>query len=379
MLANTDKLGGPDTYQSYPAGWAWAMNTPFQWTKQYASMLGGIRNAMILSWKGHVARPGAICGQFAHLTDLAPTILEAASLPAPDTVLGAKQKPMDGQSLLPSLAACDAARPRTQYFEIGGKVGLYHDGWFLSGDDGRMAWQDMPPGGGRPEMKWTLYDLTRDFSQSTDLAVKEPARLQAMLDLWKQEATRNNVFPLDHRFAMARGASAMRGSGRKHFDFWGKDVSIPTNSEPIPIARSFTLQAELKLDSASASGAIVAFGSKFGGWSLYLDQGRPAFKAARSTDPAEISRVTSDRALPQGASKLAMRFAVTQLGGPATVTLSADGAELARVQVSNSVLMAAGNGETLDIGRDLGVTVTDYRTPHGRIEGDIPHVTIDFD
>jgi arylsulfatase len=379
MLANTDKLGGSDTYESYPAGWAWAMNTPLRWTKQYASMLGGIRNGMILSWKGHVAHPGAICGQFAHLNDMAPTILDAAKLPVPEMVLGAKQRPMDGASLLPSLAACDAAKPRTQYFEIGGKVGLYHDGWFLSGDDGRMAWQDMPPTGGHPQMAWTLYDLTKDFSQSTDLSAKEPARLQAMLDLWKQEATRNNVFPLDHRFALARATSAMRGSGRKHFDFWGKDVSIPTNSEPIPIARSFTLQAELKLDSASASGAVLAYGSKFGGWSLYLDQGRPAFIAARSTDPQEISRATADRALPQGASKLTLRFAVTQMGGPATVTLSAGGAELAKVQVPNSVLMAAGNGETLDIGRDLGVTVTDYRTPHGRIEGDIPHVTIDFD
>jgi arylsulfatase len=355
------------------------MNTPLRWTKQYASFLGGIRNGMILSWKGHVAHPGAICGQFAHLNDMAPTILEAAKLPAPDVVLGAKQKPMDGASLLPSLTTCDSAKSRTQYFEIGGKVGLYHDGWFLSGDDGRMAWADMPPTGGHPQMTWRLYDLTRDFSQSTDLAAKGPARLQAMLDLWKQEAMRNNVFPLDHRFAMARGASAMRGSGRKHFDFWGKDVSIPTNSEPVPIARSFTLQADLKLDSASASGAVVAYGSKFGGWSLYLDRGRPAFMAARSTDPQEISRVTADRALPQGASKLVLRFAVTQMGGPATVTLSAGGAELGKVQVPNSVLMAAGNGETLDIGRDLGVTVTDYRTPHGRIEGDIPHVTIDFD
>lgn len=379
MHANTDKLGGPDTYESYPAGWAWAMDTPFQWTKQYASFLGGIRNGMILSWKGHVAHPGAICGQFAHLNDMAPTILDAAKLPAPDVVLGVRQKPMDGASLLSSLTTCEPAKPRTQYFEIGGKIGLYHDGWFLSGDDDRMAWADMPPTGGHPKMTWRLYDLTRDFSQSTDLAAKEPARLQAMLDLWKQEATRNNVFPLDHRFALARGAAAMRGSGRKHFDFWGKNVSIPSNSEPVPIARSFTVQAELKLDSGSASGAVLAYGSKFGGWSLYLDQGRPAFIAARSTDPQEISRVTADRALPLGTSKLIMRFAVTQIGGPATVTLSAGSNELAKVQVPNSLLMAAGNGETLDVGRDLGVTVTDYRTPHGRIEGDIPHVTLDFD
>jgi len=379
MLANTDKLGGPDTYATYPAGWTWAMNTPLRWTKQYASMLGGIRNGMILSWAGHVARPGGVCSQFAHLNDIVPTILEAAKLPAPETVYGVKQKPMDGSSLVPSLSSCDAAKPRTQYFEIGGKVGLYHDGWFLSGDDGRMAWQDMPPTGGRPEMKWSLYDLDKDFSQSTDLAGREPGRLKAMLELWKQEGTRNQVFPLDHRFALARGASMMRGGGRKHFDFWGKDVSIPTTNDPLPIARSYTLTADLRLGAPNASGVVAAYGSKFGGWSLFLDQGRPAFIAARSTDPKEISRVVSDHVLPQGASKLTMRFAVDGMAGPATVTLSADGKEVGQVRIPNSVLMAAGNGETFDIGRDLGVTVTGYRTPHGAIEGDIPHVSFDFD
>lgn len=379
MQANIDRLGGPMTYQSYPAGWTWAMNTPLRWTKQYASMLGGIRNGMILSWPGHAAKPGAVCSQFAHLNDLAPTILEAARLPAPDTVLGVAQKPMDGRSLVPSLAACDGAKPRTQYFEIGGKIGLYHDGWFLSGDDGRMAWQNLPPGGTRPEIAWSLYDLSTDFSQSTDLATKEPARLQAMLALWKQEAQRNHVFPLDHRFAMARGADSLRGSGRKRFDFWGKDVSIPSTSEPVPILRSFTVDADLRLDSAAASGVVVAYGSRFGGWSLYLDQGRPAFVGARSTDPKEIAQVRAERVLPQGAAKLRMRFAVAQPGGPATVTLSADGVQFAEVNLPTSMLLAAGNGETLDIGRDLGVPVTEYRTPAGRIEGDIPHLGIVFD
>jgi hypothetical protein len=178
---------------------------------------------------------------------------------------------------------------------------------------------------------------------------------------------------------MARGAVSMRGSGRKHFDLWGKDVSLPTTTEPIPILRSFTLSADLRLDSSAASGVVLAYGSRFGGWSLYLDNGRPAFVGARSTDPKEISRIVANRALPQGQSKLTMRFAVEKMGGPATVTLSASGAELGTVQLPTSMLMAAGNGETLDVGRDLGVPVTDYSTAHGVIEGDIPHVSIDFD
>jgi arylsulfatase len=356
------------------------MNTPLRWTKQYASMLGGIRNGMILSWQGHVAHPGAICSQFAHLVDMAPTILDAAKLPAPDMVLGTRQKPLDGQSLLPSLSTCDAAKPRTQYFEIGGKVGLYHDGWFLSGEDGRMAWENLPPGGARPQMQWTLYDLTRDFSQSTDLSAKEPARLKAMMDLWQQEATRNNVFPLDHRFGAMRSSAEAASSPRKHFDFWGKDVSQPAlGTGPYLAARSFTVDADLKLDSGAASGAVLAWGSRFGGWSLYLDQGHPAFVWAKSTDPHEIASVRAERTLPAGATKLRMRFETQRPGGPADVILSSGGAELARVKLQTNVLMPAGGGESLDIGRDLGVTVTDYRTPHGAIEGDVPHVTIDFD
>ena len=383
LQANTDRLGGPMTYGSYPAGFTWAMNTPFQWMKQYASFLGGIRNGMILSWQGHAAKPGSICGEFSHLVDIAPTVFEAAHLPVPETVFGVGQKPLDGQSLLPGLAACDAGRARTQYFEIGGKVGFYHDGWFLSGDDGRKSWENEPPGGDRPEMQWRLYDLNRDFSQSTDLAAREPARLQAMLALWRQEATRNSVFPLDHRFATARAAAMMRaGAGtprRKHFDFWGKDVSLPANMEPSPTGRSFTLSADLRLDSASASGAVVAFGSRFGGWSLYLDNGLPVFVAARSTDPAEITRLRADHALPQGNSTLTMRFAVDKPGGAGKVTLRSGDVELGTVDLPTSVIMPAGNGETLDVGRDLGVPVADYTSRHGRIEGDVSHVSIDFD
>lgn len=379
MTANLDRLGGPDTYESYPAGWTWAMNTPLRWTKQYASMLGGIRNGMILSWKGHVARPGGICGQFSHLVDMAPTLLDAAHVPMPANVLGAAQKPLDGRSLLPGLASCDPAMPRTQYFEIGGKVGLYHDGWFLSGDDGRMAWENLPPEGPRPRMQWSLYNLSKDFSQSTDLAAKEPERLKRMLEVWQQEARRNNVFPLDHRFAMARAVAAMRPSGRKQFTFWGKDVSIPSTTEPVLIGRSFTLDADLRLDTASASGAVVALGSRFGGWSLYLDRGVPTFVWARSTDPDEIVRVRAAHALPQGSTTLRLRFAVAKPGGPAEIALSTGGEELARGSLPTSILTPAGGGETLDIGRDLGVTVTDYPVPHGAIEGDIPRISITFD
>ncbi len=380
MQANTSRLGGPMTYESYPVGWAWAMNTPLRWVKQYASMLGGVRNGMILSWKGHIARPGSICGQFSHLIDITPTVLDAAHLPAPKTVLGAVQKPIDGESLLPSLTACDGARPRTQYFEIGGKVGLYHDGWFLSGDDGRPSWQDNGPRGNRPAMDWALYDLANDFSQSTDLAAKNPAKLAEMQTLWQQVAKASNVFPLDHRFGPGRvDLATIRGSGRKHFDFWGKDVSLPALSEPILFGRSFTVNADLVLDKPDSSGAVIALGSRFGGWSLYLDKGHPAFTFAVSTDPTEITQVRAEKALPKGSSNLKLRLTSLGFGKGAEVVLSSGELELARGQMPGATLMPAGGGETLDVGRDLGVPVTDYQTPHGQIEGDVPHVSVDFD
>ena len=265
---------------------------------------------------------------------------------------------MDGQSLLSSLSACDPARPRTQYFEIGGKVGLYHDGWFLSGDDGRPSWENIGPGGVRPPIEWTLYDLSRDFSQSADVAAKNPAKLADMQALWRQVAEANNVFPLDHRFATARASGrnpSLAGGRRKHFDFWGKGVSVPANSDPLLLARAFTLKADLVLDKSDASGAVVAVGSRFGGWSLYLHQGRPALAWARSTDPQEMAGGVPAPALPAGATTLAMRFETTRPGAPADVILSANGAELARVRLPLHYLMPAAGCETTVVRRHLGV------------------------
>ncbi len=380
LHANLDDQGGPMTYQNYSVAWAWAMNSPLPWVKQYASMLGGIRNGAIISWAGHVQNPGAICSRFGHVNDIVPTVLDAAQVPAPKVVLGTEQKPMDGSSLLGSLSNCEADKPRTQYFEINGKMALYHDGWFLSGEDGRPSWHNLGPGGARPEIKWTLYDLTKDFSQSKDLSGKMPEKTQEMIALFKEEARKNNVFPIDHRFGAARADVSRFGSGRNRFDYWGKDVSVPaTGTAPYLAARPYTVEADLVLDSSEASGVVLAVGSRFGGWSLYLDKGRPAFTWARSTDPQEIQSVVADHALPAGNSTLRMRFETGRPGGPAMVRLSSGGEELASVQLPVNYVMFAGGGETLDVGRDLGVPVTDYGTSHGAIEGDIPHVRIDFD
>jgi arylsulfatase len=373
LAANLDRLGGPDTYELYPAGWAWAMNTPFRWTKQYASMLGGIRNGMIMSWKGHVAHPGTTCAEFGHLVDIAPTLLDAAHLPAPQTVYGVKQKPFDGQSLLQSLTACQPDKPRTQYFEMTGKVGLYQNGWFLSSDDGRKPWEQKPPASFDPaNMPWALYDLNRDFSQSDDVSAQYPRRVKAMIQTWREIAAKNHVFPLDHRFFR----TPFTASPRKTFDYWGADVSVPATQGPMFMGRSFTIDADVVLDKPDASGAILAVGSRFGGLSLYLDGGRPSFAYALSTRPEDNTKIAADRPLSAGPHHLRVVFAAEGVGKGASVQILSGGAVAASGRIPRAFNVAAGDGEMLDVGRDSGATVTDYRTPHGRIEGEVPHVRI---
>jgi arylsulfatase len=380
LAANVDKLGGPQTYESYPAGWAWAMDAPFRWTKQYADMLGGIRNGMIMAWPGHAAHPGGVCAEFGHLVDVAPTLLDAAHIPAPQSVYGVRQIPYDGQSLLPSLTRCQPDKPRTQYFEMTGKIGLYKNGWFLSSEDGRTPWEATPPPGFDPaKPTWTLYDLRTDFSQSTDVAAQHPDRLKDMIATWRKVAADNHVFPIEHNFGSAR----LHGGGlpfelRDHYDYWGEDVSVPATSGPMFVGRSFTLNADLDLAKPDASGAVLAVGSRFGGWSLYLDQGRPSFVYAFSTRPEDITRIAAGEPLPPGRSQLRMTFTAEGVGKGAQVEILQGERVLARGHVPRTFFTPAGNGEMLNVGKDTGATVTDYRTPHGKLEGHVSHVSLDF-
>lgn len=379
--ANIDLLGGPHTYANYPAAWAWAMNTPLRWNKQYASMLGGIRNGMILAWPGQVTEPNSVCAQFGHVVDIAPTFLEAAELPAPQSVFGVEQKALDGESLLTSLNQCEPDTPRLQYFEITGKLGLFHNGWFASKDDGRRSWERVNPRD-EDDASWELYDLRSDFSQAHNVAGQHPEILENMVALWRSEAERNNVFPLDDRFGSGRLPADWtpgEGADRRQFVYWGKDISVPSRIAPHFIGRSFTIEAEIELEKAEASGVIMALGSWFGGWSLFLEEGKPAFAYARSTRPEETVRVVSTRALSEGKSNVMLTFRSVGVDKPATFELSVDKNVLVRGETPDTFRVPAGLGETLDVGRDLGVPVTQYHTPHGRIEGDIRKVTVSFE
>ena len=247
MLDQMPKMGGPDSYAVYPVGWAWATNTPFQWTKQVGSHLGGTRNGMVLSWPARIKSKGEIRTQFAHVNDVMPTILEAVGVPAPDMVDGVKQQPMDGVSLSYSFANPRAPEQhRTQYFEMMGNRGVYHDGWWANTTPKRMPWGAGAYTAGDPaDYQWELYDLTKDPAQSHNLAASNPKKLAEMQAIFDQEATRNKVYPLDDRMDLSRfaAASAQRKM-RDRYTYWGSGISIPFLRAAPLLARGMSIEQE---------------------------------------------------------------------------------------------------------------------------------------
>ena len=362
LLRAMPDMGGPDSYQIFSAGWAWATNAPFPWTKQVASHLGGIRNGLVVSWPKGIAARGTR-SQFTHVTDIMPTILEAAGLPLPTRVNGADQQRVDGVSMVYSFA--DAAAPerhRTQYFELLGNRGIYADGWFANTTPKRAPWDPRPVEGLPTDYDWELYDLRTDFSQSRNVAAVNPAKLAELQTLWKREAQANKVLPLDDRFGMARvmagGIPPMRGKSV----FWGAGISVAQAVAPPINVRSFSITADIVVPKAGGEGAVVASGSRFGGWSFFLDRGRPVAVHAFSQQPQHQYRIAAKDRLPAGPVQL--RFDFDYARGPGqggTLRISANGREMASGTVDRTILVAAGLGETFDIGRDTGAPVIDYR------------------
>ncbi|WP_292931030.1 arylsulfatase [Novosphingobium sp. PASSN1] len=362
LNANIGEMGGPKTYQNYPVEWAWAMDTPFQWTKQIASHLGGTRNGFIASWPKRISHKGALRTQFAHVIDIMPTVLDAAGIPQPKTVNGAEQMPVEGISLLPSLAA-DTHIQRTQYFELAGSRAIYSNGWMASTRPIRMPWEDKPthPDAG---YVWELYDLEKDYSQSTNLAARMPGKLAEMQDLFDREAKRNNVYPIDDRFAFLRGIDSMKAHPprRSSFSYWGSDVSVMPGMAPGLAGRSFRIDVNLNLDRNDANGVLVASGSWFGGWSFFLNDGVPTVVQSVSTNPADIFRVAASGPLAVGRHKVTFDFSSDRgfrAGG--VMRISVDGESAAEGPIARTIARTAGLVETFDVGRDTGVPVTEYK------------------
>lgn len=280
MLKHYNELGGPSTYNHYAAGWAVAGDTPFTWTKQVASNYGGTRNGMVVHWPKGVAAKGEVRSQWHHVIDIAPTILEAAHLPEPTSVNGTPQAPIEGVSLLYTFAEAKAAdRHKTQYFEMFGNRAVYHDGW-LAGTIHRAPWEYTP----RAKLendKWELYDTRSDFSLAHDLTSNNPAKLKELQGLFLEEAVEYAVLPLDDRTAERLNAALVGRpdlmAGRMSLTVFQGMTGMSENVFINVKNRSHTIIAEVDVPKTNANGAILAQGGRFGGWSLYLKNGRPTY------------------------------------------------------------------------------------------------------
>lgn len=361
ILKRLADIGGPKANNEYPVGFSWAMGTPFKFTKQWASHFGGTRNPMLISWPNKLKKTGEMRSQFLHVTDIMPTILEAAGVPAPKTVAGVEQKPLEGYSLLDTLNDAKApSKHKTQYFEIMGTRAIYHDGWMASSSHARAYGKRGAP---VPfaEDKWELYNIDKDFSQANDLAEQEPAKLAELKALFDQEAERNKVFPLDDR-GPARIVNARPSllDGRNSFTLRAGAVRIPEDLVRSTFNRSFNIVADIDLtDADKVDGVITTAGGYFGGFSLFVKDGKPMY--TYNYFGAKYTTVAGEKPLPAGPVTLRYEFTYDGggLGKGGTGTLFVNDQQVAQAHIEKTVPLGFSADETLDVGIDTGTPGSD--------------------
>jgi hypothetical protein len=383
MAAKMAEFGTPTSYNHYAVGWAWAMDTPFQWTKQVASHWGGTRNGTIVHWPAGIAEKGGLREQFTHCIDLAPTILEAAGLPEPTMVNGVQQSPMEGVSMLYTFDDKTAAeRHDLQYFEMFGNRGLYYKGWSAVTKH-RTPW--IMVGGTIPAFDddvWELYDGRTDFSQARNLAAENSDLLAKLQRLWLIEATKYNVLPIDDRGIeratpeIAGRPTLIRGTTQLLFAGMGR---LSENSVVSIKNKSFSVTAELDIPAGGAEGVIIAQGGRFGGWSLYVTAGTAVF--VYNLLGIRAFTTEADAPLAAGRHQVRMEFAYDGggLGKGGAVTLYYDGTPVGTGRVDATQAMVFSADETTDVGYESGTPVTsDYTAKTSRFTGRINWVQIDL-
>lgn len=364
LLSMIDELGGPLTYNHYPVGWAHAMDSPMQWTKQVASHFGGTRNGMVISWPARIKDRGGIRSQFSHVIDLVPTIYEAAGITPPTEMDGAQQKQLEGVSLVYTFDNANApTRHNTQYFELVGNRAIYKDGWMASTTPLRLPWVTTGYEPSPDDFKWELYNINEDFSQANNLAEKNPSKLKELQDAFDVEARKYNVYPLDSSFA-SRADPAIRPSltrGRTEFTYYPGMVRIPEGSAPNFKNRSWAIAAEVTIPDNGANGVLATIGGRFGGWALLMQDGKPQFVYALSNQPEHKFRITANQPVPAGnhVVRFSFKYEGGGIGKGATGTLFVDGTPVAEGWIPQTVGVRFSLDETFDIASDMGTPVVE--------------------
>jgi Sulfatase len=381
VASRIDEFGTPTAYNHFAVGWAHAMDTPYQWTKQVASHWGGTRNGTVVHWPNGFSARDEVRTQFHHVIDVAPTVLEAAGLPHPTTVNGVAQHPIEGTSMRYSFdGPSEADRHQTQYFEMFCNRGIYHEGWTA------VTRHSIPwvVGGALPPVAddvWELYE-PGDWSQAHDLAVEMPEKLAELQQLWLDEARRYNVLPLDDRRIERFNAQLVgrpelvRGNSQLLFGGMGR---LSENSLVNIKNKSHAVTAEVVVPEGGAEGVIMAQGGAFAGWSLYVKDGRPRY--CYNLLGLQLFKIEGDTAVPSGTHQVRMEFAYDG-GGPAkggTVTLYLDGASVGEGRVEGTVPLIFSGDETADVGRDTASPVSDdYSGASSVFTGTVNWVQIDL-
>jgi hypothetical protein len=384
LIERIDDLGTHKAYNHYAVGWAHAMDTPYQWTKQVASHWGGTRNGLIVHWPKGIKARSEIRSQFHHVIDVAPTVLEAAKLPQPTLVNGVMQEPLHGVSMVYSFDDAKAAeRHETQYFEMFCNRGIYHKGWTAVTRHGNVPWHMIGAQPSLYEDVWELYDTTKDWSQAHDLAKQNPEKLAELQRLFELEAGKYNVFPLDDRKAeranpdiagrpaVAHGSTQLLFPGMRRVQ---ENTVINTKN------KSHSVTAEIEVPEDGAKGVIVAQGGAQGGWAMYAHEGK--LRYYYNLLGAKRAAVTSDSALPAGNHQVRMEFNYDGggLGKGANITLFLDGKPFGQGRVERTHLFAFALDETLEVGCDLGEPISEDYGPRGNeFSGKVKWVQIDID
>jgi arylsulfatase len=373
------ELGGPMTFNHYPIGWAHAMDTPFQWTKQVASHFGGTRNGMVISWPARIKNVGGVRSQFHHVIDVYPTILEAVGVQSPSVLNGVTQKPVEGVSMVYAFDNAKAPSHRTtQYFEMLGNRALYHDGWVAATTPPTPPWSSSGGDVKVLDYKWELYRVTDDFSEANNLVAKEPAKLKELQDLFWVEAAKYNVLPLDNnkveRLDTANRPSLTRG--RSLFTYFQGQVRIPEGAAPDVKNKSFKIVASVEVPAGGADGMLITQGGRFAGWGFYLLGGKPVF----CYNLAGVDRyyATGKDKLAPGKHTVELDFKTdgAGLGKGGTATILVDGKPAGEGKIARTLPFRMSLDETLDCGEDTGTPVSeDYQVPF-RFAGTIGKVAI---